>query len=135
MPAQDKIHHTVIHALEKRGWRVVREHYKLYLPPKQSLFIDLLITNLESGQSNLVEIKTFDESASPSEALANALGKYLIYRQALNALKIPIPLMLAIPEMAYNTILRMSWFTPLLDQLQLHLIVINTQTEEIVLWT
>jgi hypothetical protein len=63
------------------------------------------------------------------------LGKYLLYRQAIAFLEIDIPLLLAVPEIAYNAILSEHWLTPLLSELQIQWIVVDTFSEEVVIWT
>ena len=134
MPARDKIHEAVIRALEKQGWRVEREHYKLY-PPERVLFVDLHIKNMNDERNVLVDINSYHESGAQIQILANAIGKYLIYRQAMDFLEIEAPLYLAVPEMAYNGVLSESWLTPLFDQLQIKWIVVDVVSEEVVLWT
>lgn len=69
------------------------------------LWIDLEAENSNANRVILIEVKSFNDSESVSEALANAIGKYIMYRVALNNAAISTPLFLAVPLSAYNSIL------------------------------
>jgi len=72
---------------------------------KRRLWIDLRAEKSTERLAILVEIKDFENTPSPVEYLANARGKYALYRAVLDYLKIPMPLYMAVPDAAYRGIL------------------------------
>lgn len=83
MPARDRDHEIVKRALVKDGWSIVREHVKFGVGDR-AVFIDMRAEKAADNLSILVEVKEFDNVPSPIMALATALGKYLLYRIALD---------------------------------------------------
>ncbi|MBI5931645.1 MAG: hypothetical protein HY862_20215 [Chloroflexi bacterium] len=79
MPAKNRHHDVVARALIKDGWVITDEQVKVVVD-ERSLYIDLEATKESTGLIILVEVKELDKVDSPIEALANAVGKYLLYR-------------------------------------------------------
>jgi XisH protein len=100
MPAQDRFHQAVVHALEKEGWTITHDPLTLRFGA-ESVQIDLgaerLIAAERGTEKIAVEIKTFDGS-SDIYALHGALGQYLVYLVALKKLEPDRKLFLALPE-------------------------------------
>lgn len=69
------------------------------------LWVDLRATKSDQQMAILVEIKGFENMASPVEYLANTAGQYALYRSVLDYLALDLPLYLAVPQAAYNGIL------------------------------
>ncbi len=90
--------------------------------------------NATQGIAILVEIKGFENTSSPVEYLANATGKYALYRAVLDYLKIPLPLYMAVPDAAYHGILSEEIGKQTLQRSGVRLIVFDPEREEIVQW-
>ena len=81
-----------------------------------------------------VEVKVLDDVDSPVEALANAVGKYLLYRLGLDYTEQNIPLFLAVTEASYAGILNATIGQQALAQFRISLLVFNPEQEVIVRW-
>lgn len=102
--ARDKFHQEVKAALEFDGWTITDD--PLYLKiGKIPIYIDLgaekLLAAEKGGEQIAVEIKTF---GNPSfiTALYEAVGKYILYLEALNYVDSTRVLYLAIPVKIYT---------------------------------
>jgi len=133
VPAKDRYHDTVIHALAKAGWQITAEQVAVIIE-KRRLWIDLRAQNEAEQTVILVEIKGFENTPSPIEYLANATGKYVLYRAALDYLKIPLPLIMAVPEAAYRGILSEEIGKQTLQRNKVRLMVFSPEHEEIIQW-
>jgi XisH protein len=62
MPARDIYHQLVIRALEKAGWRITHDPYRIVVGQK-NLFVDLgaeqVIATEREGKRIAVEVKSF----------------------------------------------------------------------------
>ena len=72
--------------------------------------------------------------ASPVEYLAQATGKYALYRAVLDYLAVDLPLYLAVPEAAYHGILSEEIGKQALQHNAVRLLVFDPKREEIVAW-
>ncbi|MDZ7958516.1 MAG: XisH family protein [Aulosira sp. DedQUE10] len=106
MPAKDVYHNVVIIALEKEGWLITDDPFKLKCGTKD-LYIDLGAEKLiaaEKGQQKIaVEIKSF-LNTSPVTDLENALEKFILYYDILEEQGSDRILYLAIPYRTYTEI-------------------------------
>lgn len=134
MPAKDRYHDAVKNALVKDGWVVTAEQVRL-LYGDRNLWIDIQAEKTVDQRVILIEVKELDDVDSPVEALANAIGKYLLYRLAIIYTKRYAPLYLAVTEAAYNGILSGVAGQQALTQFQILVVVFNPEREEIVKWT
>jgi len=91
MPANDRYHDVVIRALVKAGWRVIAEQAAVLIGGRR-LWIDIEAAKGSDSLSILVEVKGFENMPSPVNYLAEAVGKYVLYRAALNYGKVTTPL-------------------------------------------
>ena len=130
MPAKDRHHDTVKRALIKDGW-IIDDEQVAFIGSERQIVIDLQISKEGQGII-LVEVKGFQPSMV--EALANAIGKMLIYRYILNELTQNIPVWLAVPEFAYQSILTEDMGLTMRRQLGMDLVVFSLEREEIVQW-
>ena len=133
MPARDRYHDTVKCALVKDGWTIVDE--QVYLSDNvRHVWVDLSISRNESETLILIEIKGFERTASPVEALMAALGQYAVYQAMLEYLAMNNALYLAIPVAAYQGIFQAPVAQQSMKNLGVKLIVFDPETEEIVSW-
>lgn len=71
---------------------------------------------------------------SPVNYLAEAVGKYVLYRAALNYGKVTTPLYMAVPTMAYTGILDEDLGQQAIIAAGIILIVFDPIEEEIIQW-
>ena len=102
--ASDKFHQEVRNALENEGWKITDD--PLYLkvgriPIHIDLGAEKLIGAEKAGEKIAVEVKTF---GIPSfiTALHEAVGKYIVYREALKQIQSDRVLYLAMPVDVYD---------------------------------
>jgi hypothetical protein len=85
MPARDRFHDAVRHALEKDGWTITHDPLRLDFG-HEDVYIDLgaerLIAAERGSERIAVEVKTFVER-SQVRALESALGQYVVYSALL----------------------------------------------------
>lgn len=133
MPAKDRYHDTVKRALIKDGWSITGEHVKIGIE-NRSLFVDIEASKIDGSLVILVEVKELEDTRAQVEALANALGKYALYRLALNAMDSKIALYLAVTQAAYQGILSEKIGILALNDANIALLVFDPMREEIVAW-
>ncbi|MBD2608108.1 XisH family protein [Scytonema hofmannii FACHB-248] len=136
MPAKDVYHNVVITALEKDGWLITDDPFKLKCGTKD-LYIDLgaekLIVAQKGQQKIAVEIKSF-LSQSPVRDLENALGQFILYYDILEEQGSERILYLAIPHRTYTEIFTEPIGKILLKKNRLRLLVFDPKQEVIVQW-
>jgi Holliday junction resolvase-like predicted endonuclease len=132
VPAEDNYHLAVVHALQKEGWRIVRQQVPLRIGERR-LWIDIQAEKDNSGII-LVEVKSL-EGNSVVEALRDAIGQYMLYRAALKYLHATPPrLILAIPEQSYNGIISEPLGNLVIQEVNVNLLVFDVDREVIVKW-
>jgi hypothetical protein len=133
LPAKDRYHDTVKRALIKDGWTITGEHVKIGIE-NRALYIDIQAVSTSAGIVVLIEVKELDDVLSPIEALANAYGKYALYRLALDDTGNAIPLYLAVTQAAYQGILTERIGKLAVGGAKIALMVFDPAREEIVEW-
>jgi len=133
LPAKDRYHDTVIRALTKEGWQITSEQFPVIVEDRH-LWIDIRAEREQEQLAILVEVKGFENSPSPIEALANAAGKYSLYLAALEYADVSLPLYLAVPTQAYNGILSEKIGKQTLLRVGIRLIVFDPDVAEVVQW-
>jgi hypothetical protein len=133
VPAKDRYHDTVIRALQKAGWTLITEQIAIIVEDRR-LWIDIRARKEAEDLAILIEVKGFEGMPSPIEYLANATGKYAMYRAALDYLQIEMPLYMAVPEAAYRGILSEEIGKQTLKHNNVRLLVFDPEREEIVRW-
>jgi hypothetical protein len=133
LPAKDRYHETVKRALVKDGWTITSEQVTLAVEDRY-LWVDIEASKTTSGLIILVEVKELEEVPSPVEALANAIGKSLLYRTALSILEIDTLLYLAVTEAAYQGILSEAIGRLTIKRANVSLLVFSPEKEELVRW-
>ena len=136
MAAKDIYHQHVRHALEKDGWTITHDPLSVQWLGKV-LQIDLgaeRIIAAERGEEKIaIEVKSF-LSPSPIEDLRDAIGQFIIYREALFNANSPRQLFLALREDVYTDIFEKDEGEQLRVRAAIKLIVFHVENEEIIKW-
>jgi hypothetical protein len=96
VPAKDRYHDTVVRALLHAGWSVIEQQVAV-VHARRRLWIDIHGVREAESLAILVEVTGFEKMLSPVDYLANAVGKYVLYRATLDYLGVATPLYLAVP--------------------------------------
>ena len=133
MPAKDYHHDIVVRALEKDGWIIEAEQVRLDLENRW-LWIDMQAAKSAENRVILIEVKGFQNMASPIDYLAAAVGKYVLYRTVLEYLEIKMQLYMAVPIDAYFGILSEEIGLQVIQREAIKLIVFDPGEEVIAQW-
>ncbi len=102
--ARDKFHQEVRQALEQEGWFISDDPLYLKIgriPIHIDLGAEKLIGAERNGEKIAVEVKTFSKSSFIT-AFHEAVGQYIVYREALEEMEVERTLYLAIPADTYE---------------------------------
>jgi len=134
--AKDVYHDTVKTALEKDGWTITDELFRLTIGSR-SVYIDLgaekLIVAEKAGRKIAIEIKSF-LSPSPVNDLEGALGQYILYRDALQRSQPERTLYLAIANAVYLDFFQEEIAQMVVEKQRLKLIIFDPDQMEVVKW-
>lgn len=135
--ARDIFHNTVKLALQKDGWKITHDPYRLRYGIAD-IYIDLAaeeaIAAEKGGRKIAVEIKSFVSSSTISE-FHTALGQFLNYRIALESSEEPDRILyLAVLRDVYQTFLRFEPAKTAINRYDVRLIVYNSAQEVIEQW-
>ncbi len=134
--ARDKFHQEVKNALANDGWKIT--HDPLYLkvgriPIHIDLGAEKIIGAERDGEQIAVEIKTFG-IASFITALYEAVGKYIVYREALLVRKSERVLYLAIPNNVYEAFGEEEIVTSVFEKYEFKILLYEPKSGTIVSW-
>ena len=136
MPAKDIYHDIVKHSLQKEGWKITDDPFKLKWGLRE-LFVDLgaskLLAATKGEQKIAVEIKSF-VNTSPITDLEKALGQYIIYANILEETEPKRLLYLAIRKSTYQEIFSEAIGNLVIKKNSLRLLVFEPKKEEIIQW-
>ncbi|PIG93860.1 element excision factor XisH family protein [Gloeocapsopsis sp. IPPAS B-1203] len=135
--AKDVFHDTVKLALQKDGWIITHDPYRLRYGIAD-IYIDLAaeeaIAAEKAERKIAVEVKSFTNSSAISE-FHTALGQFLNYRIALEASEEPNRILyLAVPKDVHQTFLRFELAKTAIDRYDVRLIIYNPDREVIEQW-
>jgi XisH protein len=135
--AKDLFHNNVKVALQKDGWNITHDPYKLRYGTTE-VFIDLAaeeaIAAEKEGRKIAVEIKSFAGGSNISE-FHTALGQFLNYRIALEVSKEPDRILyLAVPVDTYEIFLRFEPAKTVIERYAVRLIIYSPKQEVIDQW-
>ncbi|WP_199303251.1 XisH family protein [Oscillatoria sp. FACHB-1406] len=134
--AKDVYHDTVKKALEKDGWTITDELFRLTIGSR-SVYIDFsaekFIVAEREGRKIAVEVKSF-LNPSPVNDLENALGQYILYRDGLKRSQPDRVLYLAIPAEVYLDFFQEEIAQMVIEEQHLKLITFNAKTAEVAEW-
>ena len=137
MPARDYYHDIVRQALQKDGWTITHDPYRLKLAGGRNLFVDLGAQRLiaaEKGMKKIaVEIKSF-RSASEMKDLEEAIGQFVLYERLLSRYEPARKLYLAVPENVIKSVFEEEAGQVLLEDKILRLLTFDTTKEEVFRW-
>lgn len=134
--AKDIIHDAIKNALIKDGWTITADPFQLNFE-EVSLAVDLAAEKLLEAQRDhqkiLVEVKSF-LGRSFAKEFQGALGQYQVYFGMLEASGNPSTLYLAISDVVYRRFFQQNAYQMLIERFQLRLLVVDIESEEVVLW-
>lgn len=135
--AKDIFHDTVKKALEKDGWVITHDPYRLRYGIVD-VYIDLAaeeaIAAEKDGRKIAVEIKSFVSGSNISE-FHTALGQFLNYRIALESSDEPERVLyLAVPKDVYQAFLRFEPAKTVIERYSVFLLIYNPSQEAIEQW-
>ncbi|MFN0111613.1 MAG: element excision factor XisH family protein [Blastocatellia bacterium] len=134
--AKDKVHEHVVNALRKDGWTITHDPFKI-LWKKRKLLVDLAAEKLIAAQKDsekiAVEVKSFI-GANDLDDLYQAIGQFILYRQAMKLAAPERVLFLAIDVLVFKLLFDDEEGESLRASESINLLVFDKQTEEVVLW-
>jgi hypothetical protein len=136
--AKDLYHNAVREALEKDGWTITHDPFRLIdKKANMSYEIDLGAEKLlaaERGTEQIaVEIKSFLKTSFTHE-FHGILGQYITYTDALDFLEFKRELILAIPLFALERLQEYPFLTHLIEKHNLKLLVYDELQKNVVEW-
>jgi len=136
MTKLDIYHYPVRVALEKDGWTITHDPFRLEIGDRRleaDLGAERLIQAEKAVRKIVVEIKSF-VGRSEMKDLEQALGQYTLYHQIMTENHIERQLYLAVPHRTFQSIFTIQLGQILLKNQLLQLIVFDESREEILLW-
>jgi XisH protein len=135
--AKDLFHNNVKIALEKDGWKITHDPYKLRYG-MADVYIDLAaeeaIAAEKGGRKIAVEVKSFAGGSTISE-FHTALGQFLNYRIAIEVSKEPERILyLAVPTDTYEMFLKFEPAKTVIERYEVRLIIYSPNQEVIDRW-
>jgi hypothetical protein len=134
--AKDIYHNTVKTALEKDEWTITDELFRLTVGAR-SVYIDLgaekILAAEKAGRKIAIEIKSF-LNPSPVHDLENALGQYILYRNALKRSEHQRVIYLAISDEVYLDFFQEEIAQMVIKENNMKLIIFDARKEEIIQW-
>lgn len=136
--AKDKFHKEVCLAIEKEGWRITADPLYIKLG-KIPIQIDLgaekekIIGAEKEGLKIAVEIKTFGILSFIS-AFHEAIGQYIVYREALELINEERELYLAMPFDVFKTFGNEVLVKTVFEKNHFNILVYKPNNQEIVSW-
>ena len=136
--AKDIYHQAVRNALEKDGWTITHDPFRI---PKKvmgaKLEIDLglekIIVAEKDAEKIVVEVKSFLKTSLVHE-FHSVLGQYLNYVIGLEKINSDRLLYLAIPKNAYQDLSEMPLFQMAIDKFDVKIIIFEPEKEVIEAW-
>ncbi len=137
MSAKDIFHDVVKRALQKDGWQITQEQYKLRVGGVE-MSIDLaaerLIIAERQNEKIAVEVKSFLQRSSAISEFHTALGQFINYRGALKLQEPERVIYLAVPLISYDTFFQLDFPKSMVEENKVKMIVYDTEKEVIVKW-
>lgn len=135
--ANDIIHDAVVKALDKDGWRIVKERFKIECGEVE-VYADLLTQRKSTTAEDdppkiIIEIKSF-VSRSFIKELQHALGQYSFYSDMIELAGLEYDLYLAISKPVYKDYFLRPVTSQIVKRRQVKLLIVDIDEEEIVQW-
>ena len=136
MPRKDKDHHIVREALEKDGWTITHDPYRMEMG-KVELVADLGAEKLIAAERGLekivVEIKTF-QRMSVISAFHEAVGQFRNYRRLLRRTDTSRALFLAVSEETFNFFMSEEFYKMAIEEDEISIVVYSKSSISVVKW-
>jgi len=134
--ARDIFHDLVRAGLEKEGWTITDDPYRIELD-KTNFQIDLAAEKIIGAEKDnkkiAVEIKSFLNSSAITD-FYNALGQFLSYRLALNTIEPDRTLYLAVPLDIYQEFFMTTFVKLAINEYCLKLITYDSEKGGLSQW-
>ena len=134
--AKDIFHDLVRDGLEKEGWTITDDPYRIELE-KVNFQVDLaaekIIAAQKDNQKIAVEIKSFLNPSAVTD-FYGALGQFLSYRLVLRTIEPERVLFLAIPLDAYEDFFQSTFAQLAINEYQLKLIIYDSEQGGLTKW-
>ena len=134
--AKDIFHDLVKDGLEKEGWTITDDPYRIELE-KVNFQVDLaaekIIAAQKDNQKIAVEIKSFLNPSAVTD-FYGALGQFLSYRLVLRTIEPDRILFLAIPLDAYEDFFQSTFAQLAINEYQLKLIIYDSEQGGLTKW-
>jgi hypothetical protein len=134
--AKDIFHDLVRDGLEKEGWTITDDPYRIELE-KVNFQVDLaaekIIAAQKDNQKIAVEIKSFLNPSAVTD-FYGALGQFLSYRLVLRTIEPERLLFLAIPLDAYEDFFQSTFAQLAINEYQLKLIIYDSEQGGLTKW-
>jgi hypothetical protein len=134
--ARDKFHYEVKQALVYDGWSVTDDPLYIKIgtiPVHIDLGAEKIIGAERNGEKIAVEIKTFSR-LSFINAFHDAVGQYIVYREALAIIESDRVLYLAMPLDTYEEYGSELLVQKVLENHKIKIIIYESTTQHIVSW-
>jgi hypothetical protein len=134
--ARDIFHDVVRTSLEAEGWIITADPLRFEFGDVKfqvDLAAEQVLAAERSGEKIAVEIKSFLRPSAVTD-FYGALGQFLSYRLALEAIEPERSLYLAIPLDVYESFFQLGFTQKAIQTYQLRLIVYDSVKKEIVQW-
>ncbi|MCB0078938.1 MAG: XisH family protein [Anaerolineales bacterium] len=136
MPRYDLFHDTVRTALTKDGWTITHDPFLIEYKGfrlQADLGAAKVFAAEKEAQRIVVEVKVFGTPSFVSE-LQKSVGQYLMYRTFLKHTAPERELFLALPQSVFEDFFQQEAITEIVEEHQLHLLVFDPTTEEVIKW-
>jgi len=136
MSRKDFYHDEVRRALEKDGWEITHDPYRVRLD-RGTISIDLgaemLLAAEKESQKVAVEVKNFIGPSNINE-LHRMVGQFVDYTIVLEQVDPERILYVAIPEEAWINFMQIDTIMANLQRVQIKILVVDVETETLMQW-
>lgn len=136
MPRKDAYHEIVKRALQKDGWRITHDPYKIEfegLRLMADLGAERIFAAEREGSKIVVEVKVFGGASKTSE-FEKALGQYDLYEMYLAEIEPGRQVFLAVSAEIHEKFFLHPAIDFAVKKKKLKLVIFNHETAEIVRW-
>jgi len=135
--ANDIIHDAVVNALDKDGWKIVKEHFRIECGEVE-VYADLLTQRKSTTAEDdlpkiIIEIKTFAARSFIRE-LQQAVGQYSIYLDMIEFAGLDYELYLAVSDLVYERFFLRPITSRIVERHQVKLLIVDVKKEEVIKW-
>lgn len=134
--AKDAYHETVRRALEKDGWRITHDPYKIQfqgLRLMADLGAERIFAAERGGNKIIVEVKVFGGESKTSE-FEKALGQYDLYEMFLEEIEPERKVFLAVSLEVFDVFFQLPAIDFAVKKKRLKLLVFDHVKAEVVQW-